>query len=108
MNQQLSRKDLQATIFAYRVFRNSTIVLLINVASALKNKLHSRSSFSQFIALDIQYIEDIDIFVSAYFCRFDFVLKLKILIEEKQLRFIFEQSFNNNIFCEKFILDNMQ
>lgn len=64
--------------------------------------------FFQFIALDIQYIENIDIFVSVYFRKSDFVFNLKILIEKKQLKFIFEQFFNDNTFREKFTLNDTQ
>lgn len=64
--------------------------------------------FAQFIVLNIQYAEVINISVFVYSCRPDFIFNLKILIKEEQLSLTLKQFFNNIILCKKFTLNNAQ
>ncbi len=64
--------------------------------------------FSQFIVLDIQYVEDVDLLAPAYSRRPGFTFNLETLIEGERLRLTLEQPFDDTTLCEKSTFDDAQ
>ncbi len=64
--------------------------------------------FSQFIAPDIQYAEDVDLLAPAYSRRPGFTFNLETLTEEERLRLTPGQPFDDTTLREKSTLDDAQ